>query len=185
VPHVVSTWLLINLCTKDQLEFARSGYDIRLRSLRTEVNIPKGVVSRKYRKYIAPICCLIVLVSGLHTPHADAQGGMGRMLGMGRGGGGGGKNKQQQATSSSGPEERVNPFAPDADPVEGVEARTTAMEQFIFGRADIKLKIEARLQKLEKKLIPYEHHAEGQPLSKRVDRLWSTLEAANKRAERQ
>ena len=107
------------------------------------------------------------------------------MLGMGRGGGGGGKNNKQQSTSYTPLEERVNPFAPDADPVEGVEARTTAMEQFIFGRAEGKLKIEARVQRLEKKLIPYEHHAEGKPLSKRVDRLWSTLEAANKRAERQ
>jgi hypothetical protein len=140
-------------------------------------------VAGKYRKYTAAICCLIALISALHPLHANAQGGMGRLMGMGRGGGG--KNNKQQATSSAAPEERVNPFAPDADPVEGVEARTTAMELFIFGRADIKLKIEARLQKLEKKLIPYEHHAEGQPLSKRVDRLWSTLEAANKRAERQ
>jgi hypothetical protein len=140
-------------------------------------------VTRKYKKYIAPGCCLIVLISAVHPLHVDAQGGMGRIMGMGRGGGG--KNKQQQATSTAGPEGRVNPFAPDADPVEGVEARTTAMEQFIFGRADIKMKIEARLQRLEKKLIPYEHHADGQTLSKRVDRLWSTLEAANKRAERQ
>jgi hypothetical protein len=109
---------------------------------------------------------------------------MGRMMGMGGGRGGGGKNKQQ-ATSSAGPDERVNPFAPDADPVVGVEARTTAMEKFIFGRAETKLKIDARVQRLEKKLIPYEHHAERQTMNKRVDRLWSVLAAANNKAEKE
>jgi hypothetical protein len=105
-------------------------------------------------------------------------GGMG-MGGGGMGGGGrGGRQSNQNAAPAPAPVQ--NPFLPGADQVEGVEARSAVMEKFVFGHGLPHATVEDRVQRLEKKLVPYEHHDSSQDLAKRVDHLWSMLSAANK-----
>jgi hypothetical protein len=132
------------------------------------------------------LCCLIVVASYLQPAHVLAQGmGMGGMgRGMGGMGGGRGNNNNNANDPPAEPEKpavKFNPFAPDAAPVQGLQARTAALEKFVFGHSQTSAKMKPRVQRLEKKLVPYEHHsASDQDLEKRVDHLWSTLEAGNK-----
>ena len=91
----------------------------------------------------------------------------------------GNQNAQQNNNSPPEPENR-NPFAIDAPPIEGLEAKTAALEKFIFGSERKKLPMKERVARLEKKLVPYEHHKPGEDLTERVDRMWSILASANR-----
>lgn len=74
---------------------------------------------------------------------------------------------------------RGNPFAPGSEQVTGVAQRTAAMESIVFGRTYDNRPLEERVERLDKKLIPYEHDVSKKPLPTRVDELWSILSAAN------
>ncbi|PWT94268.1 MAG: hypothetical protein C5B53_13525 [Candidatus Melainabacteria bacterium] len=73
----------------------------------------------------------------------------------------------------------VNPFAPGNQMASGSAQRTTIMETSVFGRAFPNRPLEERVQRLEKKLVPYEHNLAKNNLPTRVDHLWSILSAAN------
>jgi hypothetical protein len=142
------------------------------------------------RKNYSKACCLIFLVSSLLPQLAQAQGGMG-MGGMGNMGGlrntpsMGGGSPNDPPPEPEKPVVKFNPFSSDAPPVDGLESRTTALERFVFGHAETKPKMKVRVQRLEKKLVPYEHHAASEmDLDKRVNHLWSTLEAGNRGSTR-
>jgi hypothetical protein len=105
----------------------------------------------------------------------------GRGMGGGMGGGGrgmGGRNSQQNMPTAPPPVQ--NPFLPGSEQVEGMENRAVLMEKFVFGHGLPHATVEDRVLRLEKKLVPYEHHDSSQDLAKRVDHLWSMLAAANK-----
>jgi hypothetical protein len=106
------------------------------------------------------------LMSGLGGMHGAAERG----------------NRNTQSTTS-GPDSTGaasrNPFSQDAEPVVGTGPRISALEKFVFGREYTKSPTEERLQRLEKKLVPYEHHAANEDVARRVDRLWELLARAN------
>ncbi len=74
----------------------------------------------------------------------------------------------------------ANPFLSSSTPTKGMENKTAVMERFVFGSEKASLPIAERVQHLEKKLVPYEHHKGDEDLNARVDHLWSILSAANK-----
>jgi len=80
--------------------------------------------------------------------------------------------------------EIANPFL-SGTKTSGVESRTAVMERFVFGSEHANLPIAERVQHLEKKLVPYEHHAGDQDLAVRVDHLWSMLSAANQQDKKE
>jgi hypothetical protein len=90
------------------------------------------------------------------------------------------RNQGQSAPVSRAPVAPPNPFAPGAEPVAGAENRIAAIEKFVFGKEHSELPLGERVQHVEKKLVPYEHHDAAQDLTLRVDHLWSILAAANK-----
>jgi hypothetical protein len=140
------------------------------------------------RKRFSQLCCLILLTSAALPPVAQGQGG--GMGGMGGMGGlrnspsiGGGQNDPPPEPEK--PVVKYNPFGPDAAPVTGLDARTAALERFIFGHSDMHPKMKVRVQRLEKRLVPYEHHdPSNKDFEKRIDHLWSTLEAGNRGSTR-
>jgi hypothetical protein len=143
------------------------------------------------RVNLSQLCCLIVLVSSLQPSIVAAQGmpgmgGMGGGMGMNNGGMSNGRmgNSGAMADPQAEPEKPVvkyNPFTPDATPVQGLESRTAALERFVFGHSETNPKMKVRVQRLEKRLVPYEKHSASEMnLEKRVDHLWATLEAGNK-----
>ncbi len=90
----------------------------------------------------------------------------------------------EQGTSAEKAPVVRNPFAAEAEPAVGTSARMSQLEKFVWGRSYEGQPSEERLQRLEKKLIPYLHNTASQGMEQRVNRLWSTLEAANSRAKR-
>ena len=130
------------------------------------------------------LCCLIVLAFSIQPQRGECQGmGMGRMGGMG-GGRGGSNTANDPPPEPEKPVVKFNPFAADAAPVQGLEARTAALEKFVFGRPQTNPKMKLRVQRLEKKLVPYEHHqASETDYEKRINHLWTTLEAGNNGAK--
>jgi hypothetical protein len=71
-----------------------------------------------------------------------------------------------------------NPFLPGSPNVNGVEQRTSTLEKFVFGHEHVGKPIAERVEKLEKKLVPYEHNND-KDIATRVDHLWTMLNAAN------
>jgi hypothetical protein len=71
-----------------------------------------------------------------------------------------------------------NPFAPGSAKINGVEQRTATLEKFVFGHEHFGKPIAERVEKLEKKLVPYEHNGD-KDIATRVDHLWTMLNAAN------
>jgi len=107
-------------------------------------------------------------------------------MGGGMGGMGQGMHGSQNsppADTAPPPPKHPNPFGSDGPPLEGVEARAGALEKFIFGTEHKKMPIKTRVEKLEKRLVPYEHHKPDEDLNQRVDHLWSILAPANRPAE--
>lgn len=78
------------------------------------------------------------------------------------------------------PDKHQNPFGIEAKRTEGLEDRAAALENFVYGKVEKKLPIQKRVQRLERKLVPYEHHNEKEDLELRLDHLWAILSAANK-----
>jgi hypothetical protein len=105
--------------------------------------------------------------------------GMGGMGGMGRGMGRGNNDSNQEPDKPPPPPTKVNPFAPDAMPVDGAKEKTDAMERFIFGHVQSGQKLDKRVARLEKRLVPYEHHKGKEDLQQRVDHLWTIMANAN------
>lgn len=116
------------------------------------------------------------------------------MMGPGARSRGGGRSQadtgndrsQKRGASNAAPDatSAQNPFAPGAEPVTGAESRIAVMERFVFGVERNDRPPQERVQRLEKKLVPYEHHETDPDLPKRIDHLWSILAAANGRARR-
>jgi hypothetical protein len=142
------------------------------------------------RKRFSHVCCLIWLASAAMPPIAQAQGGGMGMGGMGNMGGLRNTPSMQGGQNDPPPEPekpvvKYNPFGPDATPVTGLDARTAALERFVFGHSEINPKMKVRVQRLEKRLVPYEHHdPSDKDFEKRIDHLWSTLEAGNRGSTR-
>ncbi len=112
---------------------------------------------------------------------------LGGLSGMGPGGGmSGGTGRRNRNSQSTPPNAEPtapvsrNPFAEGTNAVVGVGPRLSAMEKFIFGREFTNRPVEERLEKLEKKLVPYEHHTANDDAARRVDHLWSLLAESNK-----
>ncbi|HEY9712243.1 MAG TPA: hypothetical protein V6C72_02160, partial [Chroococcales cyanobacterium] len=80
---------------------------------------------------------------------------------------------------------RENPFLAGSSSAAGAENRTAVMERFVFGKDSSTVPLLSRVQRLEKKLVPYEHHDGDSDLEKRVNHLWSILQAANGPAMRE
>ena len=154
---------------------------------------------------ISIIFFIVLFISAISSPAIFAQGmgggmggmggGMGGMgggmggMGGGMGGGGmgrgrGNSNAQQPADTTPPVIKHQNPFGLDAAPAEGLEARTAALENFIFGSPQKKLPMKTRVERLEKRLVPYEHHKSSDDLNERIDHLWSMLASANKPSEK-
>jgi len=57
--------------------------------------------------------------------------------------------------------------------------RVSAMEKAVFGHDYASRPLKDRVERLEKKIIPYKHGQESQSLPVRVDQLWSILSVAN------
>ncbi len=133
---------------------------------------------------ISSVFSVVFLISAINSPCIFAQGMGGGMMGMGDRGTRGNQNPQQTNDQSTPPPKHQNPFGIDSTPIEGVEARTAALENFIFGGEQKKLPLEKRVERLEKKLLPYEHHKAGEDLNQRIDHLWSILSSANKPSEK-
>jgi hypothetical protein len=57
--------------------------------------------------------------------------------------------------------------------------RVSAMEKAVFGHDYANRSLKDRVERLEKKIIPYKHGQESQSLPVRVDQLWSILSVAN------
>ena len=57
--------------------------------------------------------------------------------------------------------------------------RVNAMEKAVFGHDYANRSLKDRVERLEKKVIPYKHGQESQSLPMRVDQLWSILSVAN------
>lgn len=57
--------------------------------------------------------------------------------------------------------------------------RVTAIEKAVFGHDYANRSLNDRVERLEKKIIPYKHGQESQSLPVRVDQLWSILSVAN------
>jgi hypothetical protein len=57
--------------------------------------------------------------------------------------------------------------------------RVDAMEKAVFGHDYASRSLKDRVERLEKKIIPYKHDQESQSLPVRVDQLWSILGVAN------
>ncbi len=133
--------------------------------------------------YILRLCCAVFFVSAIAIPGIFAQPMGGGMMGTGRGMRDS-QNAQQSNNTEPPPPKHQNPFAIDAPPAEGLEARTAALENFIFGKAQKNLPMKVRVERLEKKLVRYEHHKPDEDLNERVNHLWSILAAANKSSEK-
>jgi hypothetical protein len=73
----------------------------------------------------------------------------------------------------------TNPFAPGNQLASGAAQRTTIMENSVFGRSFPDRPLNERVQRLEKRMVPYEHNLDKKSLPNRVDQLWSILSAAN------
>lgn len=73
----------------------------------------------------------------------------------------------------------TNPFAPGNQVASGANQRTTIMENAVFGRSFPDRPLNERVQRLEKRMVPYEHNLDKKSLPSRVDQLWSILSAAN------
>ena len=135
--------------------------------------------------YVSRLCSIVFLVSTMGSPFVFAQNMGANMGGMG---GLGGMNAAPDppppTDSPTAAPKRQNPFTADAAPVETIEARTAALEKFIFGCTQGSRPMKQRVQRLEKKLVPYEHHEANEDLNARVDHLWSILSTANKQPEK-
>jgi hypothetical protein len=70
-----------------------------------------------------------------------------------------------------------NPFT-SGEEVTGVEQRVGAMETLVFGHQSGH-PLAVRVQKLEKKLVPYDHSLPQKDLASQVDHLWTMLKMAN------
>jgi hypothetical protein len=71
-----------------------------------------------------------------------------------------------------------NPFVAGAPKINGVDQRTSTLEKFVFGHEHVGKPLAERVERLEKKLVPYEHNGD-KDIATRVDHLWTMLNAAN------
>jgi hypothetical protein len=124
------------------------------------------------------LACLAATLYVTNNSCVNAQfGGMGGMGGTGHRKTSTANDEPEQAPTA--PPTKANPFAPDATPVEGAKERMDVMEKFTFGHAQSGQKLDKRVERLEKRLVPYEHHKGIENLHDRVDRLWSIMATAN------
>lgn len=74
------------------------------------------------------------------------------------------------------PKAPVNPFV---DGVTGTDQRLSAIEEFVYGHNYATRPVQDRLERLEKRLVPYEHNLAQKDVTSRVNNLWNILNVAN------
>ncbi len=70
----------------------------------------------------------------------------------------------------------VNPFVTG---VSGTDQRLSAIEEFIYGHNYATRPAQDRLERLEKRLVPYQHNLAQKDVTYRVNNLWNILNVAN------
>ncbi len=74
------------------------------------------------------------------------------------------------------PKAPVNPFISG---VSGTDQRLSAIEEFVYGHNYATRPAQDRLERLEKRLVPYEHNLAQKDVTNRVNNLWNLLNVAN------
>ncbi|HEY9733649.1 MAG TPA: hypothetical protein V6C89_17140 [Drouetiella sp.] len=74
------------------------------------------------------------------------------------------------------PKPPVNPFV---DGVTGTDRRLSAMEEFVYGHNYATKPVQDRLERLEKRLVPYQHNLAQKDVTYRVNNIWNILSVAN------
>lgn len=94
----------------------------------------------------------------------------------------GGRNFPSMSDSSddddppAAPKAPVNPFV---DGVTGTDRRLSAMEEFVYGHNYATRPVQDRLERLEKRLVPYQHNLAQKDVTYRVNNIWNILSVAN------
>jgi hypothetical protein len=70
----------------------------------------------------------------------------------------------------------VNPFV---NGVNGTDQRLSAIEEFVYGHNYANRPAQDRLERLEKRLVPYQHNLAQRDVNSRVNNLWNILNVAN------
>jgi hypothetical protein len=70
----------------------------------------------------------------------------------------------------------VNPFVTG---VSGTDQRLSAIEEFVYGHNYATRPAQDRLERLEKRLVPYQHNLAQKDVTNRVNNLWNILNVAN------
>lgn len=71
---------------------------------------------------------------------------------------------------------RVNPFV---NGVTGTDQRLSAIEEFVYGHNYATRSVQDRLERLEKRLVPYQHNLAQKDVTYRVNNIWNILSMAN------
>ncbi len=74
------------------------------------------------------------------------------------------------------PKAPVNPFA---EGITGTDRKLSAMEEFVYGHNYATRPVQDRLERLEKRLVPYEHNLAQKDVTYRVNNIWNILSVAN------
>lgn len=74
------------------------------------------------------------------------------------------------------PKAPVNPFI---NGVTGTDQRLSAIEEFVYGHNYATRPVQDRLERLEKRLVPYMHNLAQKDVTNRVNNLWNILNVAN------
>ncbi len=74
------------------------------------------------------------------------------------------------------PKAPVNPFVAG---VTGTDQRLSAIEEFVYGHNYATRSAQDRLERLEKRLVPYQHNLAQKDVTSRVNNLWNILNVAN------
>ncbi|MFN8554026.1 MAG: hypothetical protein U0103_21330 [Candidatus Obscuribacterales bacterium] len=78
--------------------------------------------------------------------------------------------------NSEPPKAPVNPFV---NGVTGTEQKLSAMEEFVYGHNYATRPVQDRLERLEKRLVPYQHNLAQKDVTYRVNNIWNILSVAN------
>ncbi|MBS2002971.1 MAG: hypothetical protein JST44_15775 [Cyanobacteria bacterium SZAS LIN-5] len=74
------------------------------------------------------------------------------------------------------PKAPVNPFV---NGVTGTDQKLSAMEEFVYGHNYATRPVQDRLERLEKRLVPYQHNLAQKDVTYRVNNIWNILSVAN------
>lgn len=81
--------------------------------------------------------------------------------------------------SDSFEEKKKAPVNPFVNGVSGTDQRLSAIEEFVYGHNYALRSAQDRLERLEKRLVPYQHNLAQKDVTYRVNNLWNILNVAN------